>query len=280
MSTPRTTRRHPRDGRHRPSLAQPAARRRQRRTGARRGPRRVRDVASGGRAADLAAGHRVRGLRRPGSCRGRPVRHPPGHPGAWSWWSWVSPGAPSPTARLLFLLLSLLALSGMAMANVLLPSLVKLHFPDRIGLVTGDLHHRSGHRADGGPGADRADLRRAGRLALRPRRLGLLAAIAAVPWVALAAHDRDFERAARTISLRRRRPHPPRARDGPLLRTAVAAGVRRLRLVRPAVARQRLLGDVAGVLAGVLAAVVDPAVAVAAERAGAQPRTRAGCCSP
>jgi CP family cyanate transporter-like MFS transporter len=36
----------------------------------------------------------------------------------------------------LFLLLSLLALAGMASANVLLPSLVKLHFPDRIGLMT------------------------------------------------------------------------------------------------------------------------------------------------
>lgn len=36
----------------------------------------------------------------------------------------------------LFLLLSLLALAGMASANVLLPSLVKLHYPDRIGLMT------------------------------------------------------------------------------------------------------------------------------------------------
>ena len=36
----------------------------------------------------------------------------------------------------LFLLLSLLALAGMATANVLLPSLVKLHFPHRIGLLT------------------------------------------------------------------------------------------------------------------------------------------------
>lgn len=35
-----------------------------------------------------------------------------------------------------FLALSMLALAGMATANVLLPSLVKLHFPDRIGLVT------------------------------------------------------------------------------------------------------------------------------------------------
>ena len=35
-----------------------------------------------------------------------------------------------------FLLLSLLALAGMATGNVVLPSLVKLHFPDRIGLLT------------------------------------------------------------------------------------------------------------------------------------------------
>ncbi|QNN54791.1 MFS transporter [Nocardioides mesophilus] len=36
----------------------------------------------------------------------------------------------------LFLVLSLLALAGMATANVLLPTLVKLHFPTRIGLLT------------------------------------------------------------------------------------------------------------------------------------------------
>src|SRR4051812_46504701 len=35
-----------------------------------------------------------------------------------------------------FLLLSAVALGGMATANVLLPSLVKLHFPDRIGQAT------------------------------------------------------------------------------------------------------------------------------------------------
>src|SRR6478609_5783102 len=35
-----------------------------------------------------------------------------------------------------FLVLSALALAGMATANVLIPSLVKLHFPDRIGRAT------------------------------------------------------------------------------------------------------------------------------------------------
>lgn len=35
-----------------------------------------------------------------------------------------------------FLALSVLALAGMAMCNILLPGLVRLHFPDRIGLAT------------------------------------------------------------------------------------------------------------------------------------------------
>ena len=35
-----------------------------------------------------------------------------------------------------FLALSLVAVAGMAMANVLIPSLVRLHFPDRIGPMT------------------------------------------------------------------------------------------------------------------------------------------------
>ena len=35
-----------------------------------------------------------------------------------------------------FLLLTFLSLAGMATTNVLLPSLVKRHFPDRIGVMT------------------------------------------------------------------------------------------------------------------------------------------------
>ena len=60
----------------------------------------------------------------------------------------------------------------MAMANVLLPSLVRLHFPDRIGLVTAIYTTALVDRADRGARADRADRRRARRLALRPRRSG------------------------------------------------------------------------------------------------------------
>ncbi|GAA1161812.1 CynX/NimT family MFS transporter [Nocardioides aquiterrae] len=100
----------------------------------------------------------------------------------------------------LFLVLSLLALGGMAMANVLLPSLVKLHFPDRIGRVTAIYttalsvgltaalvltvpvaHAFGGWRW--GLGAWAA-----------------LAIVAALPWLSLVAHDRNLERAPRTIT--------------------------------------------------------------------------------
>ncbi len=100
----------------------------------------------------------------------------------------------------LFLVLSLLALGGMAMANVLLPSLVKLHFPDHVGRVTAIYttalsigltaalvltvpisHTFGGWRA--GLGAWAA-----------------LAVVAAVPWVSLVAHDRHLERTPRTIT--------------------------------------------------------------------------------
>ena len=74
-----------------------------------------------------------------------------------------------------FLALSMLALAGMATANVLLPSLVKLHFPDRVGRVTA-LYTTAlaiGLTAVAGP--HRADLRGRRwrrRLALGPRHLG------------------------------------------------------------------------------------------------------------
>jgi CP family cyanate transporter-like MFS transporter len=99
-----------------------------------------------------------------------------------------------------FLALSMLALSGMAVANVVLPSLVKLHFPDRIGLVTAiystalstgltaalmftvPLSHALGGWRDG---------------------LGVwavVALVAAVPWLGLISHDRHVARPERTIT--------------------------------------------------------------------------------
>jgi CP family cyanate transporter-like MFS transporter len=99
-----------------------------------------------------------------------------------------------------FLVLSALALAGMATANVLIPSLVKLHFPDRIGQATAIyttalavgltsaflLTVPISHVFDswrGGLGA-----------------WAVTALVALLPWLALVAHDRNLERDTRSIS--------------------------------------------------------------------------------
>ena len=101
-----------------------------------------------------------------------------------------------------FLALSAVALAGMATANVLIPSLVKLHFPDRIGrataiyttalatgltaafLLTVPVAHLAGSWR-GGLGV-----------------WAVTALVALVPWAALAAHDRHLDRDRRSISFR------------------------------------------------------------------------------
>ncbi len=91
-----------------------------------------------------------------------------------------------------FLALSLTALAGMATANVLLPSLVKAHFPDRVGLLT-SLYSTA--LACGltlasvatVPISDAAGGWRDGLAAW-----SLTAAIAVVPWIALVRHDRPL----------------------------------------------------------------------------------------
>ncbi|WP_246165749.1 CynX/NimT family MFS transporter [Nocardioides psychrotolerans] len=90
-----------------------------------------------------------------------------------------------------FLALSLLALGGMATANVLLPSLVKAHFPDRLGLLTA-LYSTS--LACGltlasiatVPISDAAGDWRDGLAAW-----AITAAIAAIPWILLLRHGHD-----------------------------------------------------------------------------------------
>ncbi|WP_432807607.1 MFS transporter [Nocardioides kribbensis] len=99
-----------------------------------------------------------------------------------------------------FLAASLLAVGGMAMANVLLPSLVKLHFPDRIGPVT------SLYTAALAVGLTLAltltvPISEAGggfRWGLGT--WALLAVIAALPWVALVRRDRAVERGGSRVS--------------------------------------------------------------------------------
>ena len=100
-----------------------------------------------------------------------------------------------------FLLLSLVALAGMAAANVLLPSLVKLHFPHRIGLLTSvyttalalGLSLASVLTV---PVSEAAGSWRAG--------LGvwaLTALVAAAPWLLLLRHDLALDRTRSTITL-------------------------------------------------------------------------------
>ena len=98
-----------------------------------------------------------------------------------------------------FLGLSMLALAGMAMANVLLPSLVKLHFPHRIGLVTA-LYTTA--LAIGLTGALMLTVPLA--QAFGGWRVGLgtwavVALVAAIPWLGLVAHDRTLENAPSSI---------------------------------------------------------------------------------
>jgi MFS transporter, CP family, cyanate transporter len=101
----------------------------------------------------------------------------------------------------LFLTLSLLALAGMATANVLLPSLVKLHFPHRVGLLTGIY---STSLAIGLTFASALTVPVSETLGSWRWGLatwGLTALIAALPWIALIRHDRKPEEAPHTITL-------------------------------------------------------------------------------
>ncbi len=98
-----------------------------------------------------------------------------------------------------FLALSMLALAGMAMANVLLPSLVKLHFPDRIGLVTSIYTTALAVGLTAAitltvPIADTFGGWRAGLAAW-----ALVAAAAAVPWLGLVTHDKHLDAPTHTI---------------------------------------------------------------------------------
>jgi CP family cyanate transporter-like MFS transporter len=99
-----------------------------------------------------------------------------------------------------FLALSLVAVAGMAMANVLIPSLVRLHFPDRIGLLTALYTTALAVGLTGSfvltvPVAD----------ALGGWRYGLgvwaaLALVAAIPWFALVTHDETMDAPVRDVS--------------------------------------------------------------------------------
>lgn len=102
----------------------------------------------------------------------------------------------------LFLVMSLLALAGMAAANVLLPSLVRLHFPHRVGLLT-SLYTTSlalGLTLASGltvPIAEQYGSWRWGLFAW-----AVTAGLAALPWIGLLRHDAAPASAPHTITLR------------------------------------------------------------------------------
>lgn len=102
----------------------------------------------------------------------------------------------------LFLVMSLLALSGMATANVLLPSLVRLHFPHRVGLLT-SIYTTA--LAIGLTSASMTTVPISEQLG--SWRWGLAAwagtaLVAALPWLGLLRHDRALGAATHTITLR------------------------------------------------------------------------------
>jgi CP family cyanate transporter-like MFS transporter len=157
-----------------------------------------------------------------------------------------------------FLLFSLLALVGMAMANVLLPSLVKLHFPDRIGRVTAIYTTALSIGLTAAlvltvPVSDAFGSWRAG--------LGMwagLAVLAAIPWVPLSAKDRHLEPMPRSITYR----HVARTPLG--LAMALFFGLQSLQAYAVFGWFAQLWRDsgysatVAGVLAGLLAGTAIP----------------------
>jgi CP family cyanate transporter-like MFS transporter len=99
-----------------------------------------------------------------------------------------------------FLALSALALAGMATANVLIPSLVKLHFADRIGRATGIY---TTALAVGLTSAFLLTVPVSHAFGSWRAGLGvwsLTALVAVAPWLALVAHDRHLEAGPRSIS--------------------------------------------------------------------------------
>jgi MFS transporter, CP family, cyanate transporter len=166
----------------------------------------------------------------------------------------------------IFMAESLLALMGIAVVNVLLPPLVKEHFPNRIGLMTG-LYSMSVAAGVSVPAAVSVPI---GQITGHGWRGGLgiwgvLAAIAVVPWVVLALQNRVAPRT---------RPHPGPAPTGSRLRlvrspTALALtvlfGMQSLNAFAimgwlPAVYREAgLSADHAAALLGVTAALALPA---------------------
>ncbi|MFT3862032.1 MFS transporter [Micropruina sp.] len=89
-----------------------------------------------------------------------------------------------------FLLLSLLALAGMATVNVVMPSLVKRHFPDQVGLVTAVYTTAMATALTAASALTVPIAETAGSWRYGIASWAIFAVLAIGPWLALAAHDR------------------------------------------------------------------------------------------
>ena len=106
--------------------------------------------------------------------------------------------APGPTS---FLVLSMVALAGMAVANVLLPSLVKLHFPDRIGRVTALYTATLALGLTGALTLTVPIAETAGGWRLGLAAWAVLAVVAALPWLRLVGHDKHLDPGPQDVTL-------------------------------------------------------------------------------
>jgi CP family cyanate transporter-like MFS transporter len=106
------------------------------------------------------------------------------------------------TSVWLFIVFSVLALTGGAISNVLLPSLVKLHFPDQIGRMTAvyTTALAVGTTAAAGLTVPIGGLGDGWRLGLGS--WAALSALAVLPWLPTVRHDRPDASAVRGLSAR------------------------------------------------------------------------------
>ncbi|MEJ7794611.1 MAG: MFS transporter [Nocardioides sp.] len=100
-----------------------------------------------------------------------------------------------------FLAFSMLALGGMATANVLLPSLVKLHFPDQIGFITALYTTALAIGLTGALTFTVPISEAAGGWRIGLGVWALLALVAALPWLRLILHDRHLGGTAHAVGV-------------------------------------------------------------------------------
>lgn len=101
-----------------------------------------------------------------------------------------------------FLLMSLVGLAGMATANVILPSLVKLHFPNRVGLLTSIYTTALAVGLTAASVSTVPVSQQLGSWRWGLAAWAVTALVAALPWVFLIRHDLTPEEVAHTVTLR------------------------------------------------------------------------------